>query len=189
MRVEFLPLSGAMLIMPDVYEDERGYMMETYKNDLYIKFGIYVPFVLDYYSHSKKGVLRGLHFQLANESTKMQEKLVTVFNGVIYDVLVDLRHDSPTFGKWYGTILSGINHHELWIPAGIAHGFYVLSDWSDMLYKFTAPRIPEAERTLLWNDPDVGIDWHMEDQKPILSRRDKDGKLFKQLLDDEGKFV
>lgn len=187
MKIEALPIHEALLITPEVYADNRGHMLEIYQEQSFEANGIHAKFVLDYYSYSKRNVIRGLHYQLGKD--KMQEKLVKVINGEIFDVIVDMRWNSPTFGKWFGTILSDKNFRQVWIPSGIAHGFYVMSEWSDMLYKFTAPHNPEGERVLLWNDPDIGIEWPLiNGQEPVLSSKDKNGKLLKQAI-DKGNFI
>ena len=157
-----------IMIEPDVFNDERGFFMEFYHSDRYNEIGIKKPFLQDNHSHSKKGVLRGLHYQLKNP----QEKLVYVIRGEIYDVAVDIRFGSPTFGQWAGALLSDKNRRQLFIPEGFAHGFCVLSETSDVIYKCTDIYTPGDEYGILWSDSEVDITWPIK--KPIYS--DKDGK-------------
>jgi dTDP-4-dehydrorhamnose 3,5-epimerase len=166
-----------VLIEPDVFEDERGFFMETYHQEKYLAAGIAYPFVQDNHSRSGRGTLRGLHYQI----THSQGKLVRVVVGEIYDVAVDLRRSSPTFGKWVGSMLTAQSKNQLWIPMGFAHGFYTLSDWAEVLYKATDVYTPEAERTVLWNDPDIRIDWPIiPGTQPILSKKDATAKTLKE---------
>lgn len=161
-----------LLIEPDVHGDERGFFMETYHASRYAGCGIAASFVQDNHSGSGKGVLRGLHYQIR----QAQGKLVRVVAGEIFDVAVDLRRSSPTFGTWVGQILSMKNRNQLWIPPGFAHGFYVCSDWAEIVYKATDYYAPEWERTLLWNDPAIGITWPLLDGvMTILSAKDLRG--------------
>lgn len=156
-------------VEPQVFGDARGFFMETYRDDEMAATGISGNFVQDNQSGSHRSVLRGLHYQIR----QAQGKLVRAVSGEIFDVAVDLRRSSPTFGLWTGEILSGENKRMLWIPPGFAHGFYVLSDWADVLYKTTEYYSPEWERTLLWNDPAVGIRWPIPSGlEPILSSKD-----------------
>ena len=160
-------------IQPDKFEDARGYFLETYREDLFRNAGIPTGFVQDNQSSSKRGVLRGLHYQIRQP----QGKLVRVIAGEIYDVAVDIRHSSPTFGRWFGLNLSGQQKNQLWIPPGFAHGFYVLSETAEIHYKATDYYAPQWERTLLWNDPALAICWPLiEGQSPVLSPKDTAGK-------------
>jgi len=162
-----------LLIKPKVFGDTRGFFLETYNKERYMDAGFPdVEFVQDNHSRSSKGVLRGLHFQLNHP----QGKLVQVATGSVFDVAVDIRVGSPTFGQWYGCVLSEENHHQLWIPPKFAHGFCVLSDTADFIYKCTDYYRPEDEGGLLWNDPEVGIDWPLAE--PLLSEKDE---LYSQL--------
>ena len=156
-----------ILIQPKVFGDTRGFFLETYNKERYMQAGFPdVEFVQDNHSRSSQGVLRGLHFQLDNP----QGKLVQVATGSVFDVAVDIRVGSPTFGQWYGCVLSEENHHQLWIPPKFAHGFCVLSETADFIYKCTDYYRPEDEGGLLWNDPEVGIDWPLAN--PLLSEKD-----------------
>ena len=163
-----LEIPEVILIEPVVFEDERGFFMETYKYSDFSNFGIKERFVQDNHSKSKKGVLRGLHYQ---KNPKAQGKLVRCIRGKIFDVAVDIRKGSPTFGKWVGVILSEENKRMLYIPKGFAHGFCVLSDEAEVVYKCTEEYSPENDRGIIWNDKDIGIKWPIKD--PILSEKDK----------------
>ncbi len=165
------PIAGLWLITPDVYSDPRGHFLEAHHEQKYGAQGLDLRFVQDNHSHSKKNVLRGLHYQFPN----WQGKLVYVVRGEIFDVAVDIRHDSPTFGHWYGVMLSSENHQQFYIPPGFAHGFCVLSETADVIYKCTDFYRPEQEHTLAWNDPALGIDWPV--REPLLSEKDARGKL------------
>ena len=169
-------LPGVLIIEPRVFEDERGFFKETYSLERYQDSGITLPFVQDNLSRSGKGTLRGLHFQIKHA----QGKLVQAVRGEIYDVAVDMRKDSPHFGKWTGAILSESNHRQLYVPPGFAHGFCVLSDSADMSYKCTDTYHPEHERTLIWNDPEVGVEWPVTENL-ILSEKDQQGLPFKEV--------
>jgi dTDP-4-dehydrorhamnose 3,5-epimerase len=161
-----------MLIQPQVYQDERGFFMETFRASDFARAGLPVDFVQDNHSHSRRGVLRGLHYQLRQP----QGKLVRVVHGEVLDVAVDLRRSSPTFGAWFGARLSQANKTQLWMPPGCAHGFLVLSARADVLYKTSDYYAPQWERTLLWNDPALGIDWGLKPgQPPLLSAKDAAG--------------
>lgn len=178
--MQFIPLRlpDVVLIQPDVYIDDRGFFLEAYQKGDFEHFGISETFVQDNHSGSKQGVLRGLHYQVCQP----QGKLVRVVRGEIFDVAVDVRRGSPTCGHWVSAQLSAENKHQLWIPTGFAHGFYVLSEWAEMIYKVTDFYAPECERTLIWNDPKVGISWPLVDGRdPILSEKDAQGLLFDQL--------
>jgi dTDP-4-dehydrorhamnose 3,5-epimerase len=182
MQFKPMAISDVLLIIPDVYGDERGFFMEVFQSRKFNEAGISAPFVQDNHSRSKQGVLRGLHYQI-NQS---QGKLVRTIVGEIFDVAVDLRKSSPTFGEWVGTHLSEDNKYQLWIPPGFAHGFFVLSDWGEVLYKTTDFYAPEFERTLLWNDPDIGVQWpFLNGQSPVLSSKDKNGRPFKLLQEED----
>jgi len=158
-----------LLIEPDVFGDSRGFFLETWNRERYIGAGFPdVTFVQDNHSRSRKGVLRGLHFQLSHP----QGKLVQVATGAVFDVAVDIRVGSPTFGQWVGYELSEDNHRQLWIPAGFAHGFCVISDVADFIYKCTDLYHPEDEGHVLWNDPEIGIQWPME-KGLSLSEKDR----------------
>jgi dTDP-4-dehydrorhamnose 3,5-epimerase len=177
MQILHTEISGVVLIDLQVFEDQRGYFMETYQLQKFAEVGIKHSFVQDNHSHSKQGTLRGLHYQIHH----VQGKLVRVVAGEIYDVAVDIRHSSSTFGKWVGVHLSARNKRQIWIPPGFAHGFYVVSSWADILYKATDYYDPEAERAILWNDPVLNIQWPLpRGQSPILSKKDLAAKLFKE---------
>lgn len=156
-----------ILVEAQAFRDERGFFMESFKESIFNVNEINTRFVQDNYSHSIKGVLRGLHYQ---KNPKAQAKLVMVTRGEIFDVAVDMRKGSPTFGKWVGEILSDKNHKLLYIPEGFAHGFCVLSESADVLYKVNSEYSPEHERGILWNDSEVGIKWSID--KPIMIEKD-----------------
>ncbi len=180
---ERLPIEGLVLVKPKVFVDDRGFFMEFYKRSDFASAGIDVDFVQDNHSRSTKGVLRGLHYQL---EPKAQGKLVRCVRGRIFDVAVDVRRGSPTFGKWFGVELSEENHHMLWIPKGFAHGFLVLSSVAEVIYKVSgAEYAPEYERCIRWDDEEIGIDWPL-DGEPILSKKDANAPL---LRDAEINFV
>lgn len=167
MNVIETPLRDCVIIEPTVFGDERGFFLETFQSSRYAELaGITQPFVQDNHSRSSKGVLRGLHFQ----KTKTQGKLVRVVRGEVYDVAVDIRKNSPTFGQWEGIVLSEYNKKQLWVPPGFAHGFVVTSDIADFEYKCTDFYDPSDEGSIIWNDPDLGIHWPV--QEPILSGKD-----------------
>ena len=178
-----LDVEGMFLIEPTKFGDDRGYFMETYHAGEFKAAGIDVDFVQDNQSKSKKGVLRGLHFQTANP----QGKLVRVISGEVFDVGVDLRPDSPTFGKWAGAVLSAENCNQLYIPEGFAHGFVVLSDSAEFCYKCTRLYDPTGEGGIIWNDPDIAIDWHLtEGFEPLLSEKDKLQQTFREYCEKHG---
>lgn len=161
-----------ILFDPQVFEDPRGFFLETFRADAMAKAGASGPFVQDNHSGSRKGVLRGLHYQIRHA----QGKLVSVIRGEVFDVAVDLRSNSSFFGRWTGEVLSSENKRILWIPPGFAHGFLVLSEWADVLYKTTDYYAPEWERTLIWDDPQVKIAWPLSPgSMPILSTKDASG--------------
>jgi dTDP-4-dehydrorhamnose 3,5-epimerase len=170
MEVIDLPLAGLKLLKPRVFGDSRGFFLEVYHVDRFVEYGLPTHWVQDNVSRSVKGTLRGLHYQRQSP----QGKLVGVTRGAVFDVAVDLRQSSPTFGESYAEILDDTNHHRLLIPPGFAHGFCVLTDVADFAYKCTAVYDPRDERTLLWNDPALGIAW--PDIEPrILSSKDQQG--------------
>jgi len=160
-----------LIIEPKVYGDPRGFFMESYHQSKFAEVGIQNVFIQDNHSGSQQGTLRGLHYQLRQP----QGKLVRVVVGEVFDAAVDIRQGSSTFGKWVGTVLSAENHRQLWIPPGFAHGFYVLSKWAELLYKVTDFYAPQWDRTILWNDPAIGIDWPLLDQQVLLSQKDAAG--------------
>lgn len=167
MNIVQTSLQDCVIIEPKVFRDERGFFLETFHTSRYADLaGISLPFVQDNYSRSSKGVLRGLHFQ----KTKLQGKLVSVVRGEVYDVAVDIRKGSSTFGQWVGVILSEENKKQLWVPPGFAHGFVALSEIADFEYKCTDYYDPSDEGSILWNDPDLAIGWPVEN--PILSDKD-----------------
>jgi len=168
-------LPDVILIEPRVFGDSRGFFMETFQAQQFAEAGIPTNFVQDNHSGSQQGILRGLHYQIQ----QAQGKLVRVVVGTVFDVVVDIRRKSPTFGQWVGMELSAENKCQLWIPPGFAHGFYVLSEWAEFTYKVTDYYAPQHERTLLWNDPRLAVNWPLVDgQMPKLSAKDVDGKLF-----------
>jgi dTDP-4-dehydrorhamnose 3,5-epimerase len=176
MKVTESGIKGVFIIEPDVYEDDRGFFMETFHNERYRKLlGINLDFVQDNISRSSKNVLRGMHFQ----KNYPQGKIVKASRGEILDVVVDLRKDSPTYGTWESFRLSEKNKLQVWIPPGFAHGFLVMSDSADIDYKCTEYYHPEDELCLMWNDPEVAIDWTIND--PILTEKDKKGLSLKDL--------
>lgn len=171
MKVIATDLPEVLLLEPKVFGDERGFFMESYNKRVLAEFGIAHDFVQDNHSRSAKGVLRGLHYQLQ----QAQGKLVRVVAGRVFDVAVDLRRSSPSFGRWAGFELSAENKRIAWIPPGFGHGFLVLSESADFLYKATDYYAPEHERCVLWNDPVIGIQWPL-DGEPLLSAKDREGK-------------
>lgn len=174
MKVLQTPLDGALVLEPKVFADDRGFFLESYNEKAFREIGIRDKFVQDNHSFSKRGVLRGLHYQVV----KPQGKLVRVVSGEVLDIFVDLRKSSPTFGRWHGVRLSGENRLLAWIPAGFAHGFQVLSESAHVLYKANEFYFPELERTLLWNDPDLNIAWENTGE-PVLSEKDKKARGLK----------
>lgn len=165
-------IPDVILIEPRVFSDQRGFFMETYEARKFEANGITARFVQDNHSGSNQATLRGLHYQIQ----QAQGKLLRVVAGEIFDVAVDLRRSSPTFGCWTGALLSADNRCMLWVPPGFAHGFYVLSEWSELVYKTTDFYAPEWERSLIWNDPQVGIDWPLlPGLPPVLSDKDLAG--------------
>lgn len=173
MQFENLAIPDVVLFMPKVFGDERGFFFESFNEKAFAETtGLNLPFVQDNHSKSRQGVLRGLHYQLP---PKAQGKLVRVIQGEVFDVAVDIRRSSPTFGQWVGTLLSADNKQQLWIPPGFAHGFVTLSETAEFLYKTTDFYSPEHERCIAWDEPAIGIDWHFSGQ-PLLSGKDLDGK-------------
>ncbi len=177
MVFEKTDIPDVLIIQPKVFGDKRGFNLETFRSDIFARSGIPGPFVQDNHSGSQQGILRGLHYQIRQS----QGKLVRAVVGVIFDVAVDLRRSSPTFGRWVGVLLSAENKLQVWIPMGFAHGFYVLSDWAEVIYKTTDYYAPEWERSLKWNDPTLGIKWPLlHGREPVLSERDSHGKLLSE---------
>lgn len=177
MKIIPTSIPDVLLIRPDVFGDERGFFMEVYHAKHFAAQGLEMQFVQDNHSGSQQGVLRGLHYQIKQP----QGKLVRVIVGEIFDVAIDLRRRSSTFGNWTAHVLSSKNNLQMWIPVGFAHGFYVLSDWAELVYKTTDFFAPEWERTLLWNDPELDIDWPLiKGQNPILSDKDAKGIPFRE---------
>jgi len=175
MNIQKTAIPEVLLIKPEIYEDGRGFFIETYHTEKFTRLGI-PAFVQDNHSRSREGVLRGLHYQIQHA----QGKLVRVVHGKVFDVVVDIRKSSKSFGKWVGQILSSENNLQLWVPPGFAHGYFVLSDTADFLYKTTDYYSPEYERTILWNDSDLSIKWPFpKDKTPIVSNKDLNGLLFK----------
>lgn len=182
MKYSQLDIPDVVLIEPQVFGDQRGFFMETFREDAFNlkvtrkKNVSDVSFVQDNHSKSTQGVLRGLHYQLK----KPQGKLVRVIAGQVFDVAVDLRKSSSTFGKWAGSMLTAENKHMLWVPPGFAHGFYVVSLEAEFVYKCTDYYAPDYERSIKWNDPSIGIKWPLiPDTKPLLSEKDEQGISFK----------
>lgn len=171
MNVIETEIPDLLIIEPKVFGDDRGFFFESFNARAFAEqTGVQDSFVQDNHSRSAKGVLRGLHYQIQQP----QGKLVRVVEGEIYDVVVDVRRSSPTFGKWEGVTLSAESKRQLWVPAGFAHGFVVTSDYAEVLYKTTDYWAPEFERSIIWNDPALGIDWPL-DGEPLLSAKDKAG--------------
>jgi dTDP-4-dehydrorhamnose 3,5-epimerase len=171
-----LGIPDVILVESKSFSDNRGFFLESFKESVFISRGVKTKFVQDNFSHSVRGVLRGLHYQ---KTPKAQEKLVTAFRGEIFDVAIDLRKGSPTYGKWVGEILSEKNHNLLYIPEGFAHGFCVLSKEADVLYKVNQEYSPEHEKGIMWNDPDIDITWPID--KPILLEKDHHLSLLKDV--------
>lgn len=169
------PLSGVFILEPKVFGDARGYFYESYNRKTFAGFGIDADFVQENVSRSQKGVVRGLHYQI---NPHAQGKLVRVAHGEVFDVVVDIRKGSPTFGKWFGITLSAENKLNLWVPPGFAHGFSVISESAEFAYKVTELYAPAAERSMLWNDPDLGITWSAVDES-LLSDKDRYAPRFK----------
>lgn len=176
MEIENLRLPGLKLITPRVFKDDRGFFKETYQQDRYHQMGIGTCFVQDNHSFSAKNVIRGMHFQLS----PAQDKLVWVTEGKIFDVVVDLRKDSPTFGEWEGVYLDGESHAELFVPSGFAHGFCVVSEGAHVHYKVSSPYNATAEKSFRFDDPTVQIQW--PSKAPILSERDRLAPTFREVV-------
>lgn len=172
-------LAELVVVEPDVHGDDRGFFLETFQAERYARAGLPGEFAQDNHSRSRRGVLRGLHFQHPSP----QGKLVRVVRGQILDVAVDIRRGSPTFGEWFGIRLDDVEHRQLWIPPDFAHGFLTLSETADVCYKCTAPYRPEARQVLRWDDPSVAIRWPVDE--PVLSRRDRDGLTLDELGEKE----
>jgi dTDP-4-dehydrorhamnose 3,5-epimerase len=175
MHIHPTELQGVVVIEPKIFSDVRGYFLETYNAKTFAEAGITERFVQDNHSQSKRGVLRGLHYQIEQG----QGKLVRVLQGEIFDVVVDIRPESRTYGKWSGLNLSAAEQKMIWIPKGFAHGFCTLSETAEVAYKVTEFYAPQHERTLLWNDPDLAIRWPLQGD-PILSEKDKSGHSFSE---------
>jgi len=169
------PVKDLVLLEPKVFGDDRGFFFESYNRRTLAELGIEEDFVQDNHSRSRRGVLRGLHYQIRN----IQGKLVRAVAGEIYDVAVDLRRSSPTFGQWHGVLLSADNKLQFYVPPGFAHGFLVVSPVAEVLYKATDFYAPEHERCILWNDPRLAIQWPLE-EKPVLSAKDREGASFSE---------
>ena len=178
MQISETALPGVLLIQPKTFADDRGFFLETYQNNRYVELGINKPFVQDNLSRSRKGVLRGLHYQLPH----LQGKLGYVIRGSVLDVVVDIRVGSPTFGKWISYELNDENHFQLYIPEGFAHGFATLSDEVDFIYKCTDYYNPACEKGILWNDPQLNIQWQVN--SPILSPKDLQHKCLQDIPAD-----
>jgi len=174
MNIKQTSLPGVLLLEPRVFSDGRGFFFESYNAAELSKGGLNYEFVQDNHSRSNLNVLRGLHYQIR----QTQGKLVRVVSGSVFDVAVDLRRNSPNFGKWFGAHLNEENRQMLWIPPGFAHGFVVTSESADFLYKTTAYYAPEHERTIRWDDPDIGIEWPLNGS-PTVSAKDQDGVRFR----------
>jgi dTDP-4-dehydrorhamnose 3,5-epimerase len=177
--MQFIPTSipDIILIKPEIFGDERGFFLESYQAHRFAEAGITAEFVQDNHSGSRCGILRGLHYQIR----KAQGKLVRVVSGEVFDVAVDIRRSSPTFGKWESVRLSAENKLQIWIPPGFAHGFYVLSEWAEVVYKSSDYYAPEWERCIIWNDSDIGIEWPiLNGQAPLLSSKDAQGKSLQE---------
>jgi len=169
-------IPDVLIVEPKVFGDDRGFFFESFNQKVFAdKTGVKTEFVQDNHSRSSRGVLRGLHYQIQ----QTQGKLLRVVLGEIFDVAVDIRKSSPTFGQWVGRHLSAENKRQLWVPPGFAHGFLVTSDVAEVLYKTTDYYAPQHERSLLWNDPDVGVDWPLDGIEPQLSEKDRNGTLLK----------
>ncbi len=175
MKVIETKIPGVLIIEPKVFGDSRGFFLESFHADRYAEYGIESNFVQDNYSRSTKGVLRGLHYQ----KKYPQGKLVSVTSGIVFDVAVDIRQDSSTFGQWVGIILSADDHKQFYIPPGLAHGFCVLSETADFQYKCTDYYHPEDEASIRWNDPYIAIEWNISE--PILSEKDANAPFLKDI--------
>ena len=180
MEIIDLALKGLKLVKPKVFRDDRGFFLESFRDSHFKELGLQSDFAQDNHSYSQKDCIRGLHFQ----SYPGQAKLIRAAIGKIFDVAVDIRPDSPTFGQWEAVILDGEHHHQLFIPVGFAHGFCVLSDEAHVMYKVSTPYHPDHEKGFRWNDPDVAIQWPTE--SPIVSARDTISPFFKEIEFSKG---
>ena len=176
-KVKSTSLEGFLIVEPNCYKDDRGFFLETYQEDIYKAAGITDKFVQDNQSRSIKGVIRGLHFQV----NRPQAQIVTIMRGSVFDVGVDLRRNSPTFGKWHGVELSDVGQRQVYMAPGIAHGFCVLSDWADLHYKVSRFYDPNDECGMVWNDSEVSIDWPLI--TPLIHQRDATYQSLSQLID------
>jgi dTDP-4-dehydrorhamnose 3,5-epimerase len=175
MKIIETKIPDVKIIEPDVFGDERGFFMETWQQGKFEQLVAERTFVQDNHSKSKQGILRGLHYQTENT----QGKLVRVISGEVFDVVVDIRKNSPTYGQWVGEYLSAENKRQLWVPEGFAHGFYVTSESAEFIYKCTDYYNPKAEQSILWSDPTLNIDWPISaNGQPLLSEKDIQGQLF-----------
>jgi len=179
MNVKETKLPGVLIVEPDVFADERGFFLETWSTTRYEEAGIPGPFVQDNVSLSGRGILRGLHFQYPQS----QGKLVQILSGEVVDVAVDIRADSPTFGQWVSEVLSGTNHRQMYVPPGLAHGYCVTSETALFSYKCTDFYNPATENGIIWNDPDLGIDWRVDE--PLLSPKDAGYPRLKDISRDK----
>lgn len=177
MNISETKIPEVLMFEPNVFEDDRGFFMETFRLTHFQERGLEIDFVQENHSHSTRHVLRGLHFQ----QTKPQGKLVRVLDGEVFDVAVDLRKSSPTFGEWVGVYLSSKKSNQLWIPPGFAHGFYVVSQTADLAYKCTDYYKKGDEFTLLWSDSQIAIDWPNGKIDPLMSDKDRDGSCLRDL--------
>ncbi len=176
MKIIKTSIPDVLIIEPKVFSDNRGFFLEAYQKEKYYDAGIKEEFIQVNHSGSNQYVLRGIHYQIKHP----QGKLVRVVKGEVYDVAVDLRRSSPTFGKYFGTTLSDKTHRQLWVPPGFGHGFLVLSEWAEFVYMTTDKYAPEWDRTIIWTDPDLGIDWPVEDHRNIfVSEKDARGSTFR----------
>ncbi len=179
MKIKPTSIPDVKIIQPTVFGDDRGFFMESWNQKVFAESGLHMEFVQDNHSRSSLGVLRGLHYQTKHT----QGKLVRVTQGEVFDVAVDLRRSSPSFGQWVGTLLSADNKHMFWVPPGFAHGFYVMSEVADFQYKCTDYYAPDYEQSLLWNDSEINIQWPLVDGKqPSLSAKDEQGVPFKNAM-------
>lgn len=178
MQVIETPLPGVLVLQPTVRYDVRGYFLESYSARTLAGIGIHDTFVQDNHSRSAKGVLRGLHYQV----NPGQVKLIRAISGAIFDVAVDIRHGSPTFGHWFGQTLSSDNHLQMYIPVGFAHGFCVITDAAEIAYKCSTFYVPQDERGIAWDDPDIGIDWPVT--TPLISERDRHNPRLAEIAHD-----
>jgi dTDP-4-dehydrorhamnose 3,5-epimerase len=174
-KVASTAVPGVLVIEPVVHRDPRGFFLETWRAERYAEAGLPVDFVQDNHSRSGRGTLRGLHYQVEDA----QGKLVRCAMGEVFDVAVDLRRGSPTYGRWAGVTLSDREHRQLWIPPGCAHGFYVLSETADVVYKCTTAYAPAHERVIRWDDPELAIAWPLQGGAPVVSPRDAAGLAFR----------